>query len=231
MAHSFNLPKSSVIKGLGWLGERGGPCCLEVHPRVAQPSNHTIAACRPATGDTQPGHSTRPTAAVGIPFVRVAILMAVIAGCAAAGDPDPAASSGTAVSTAPNASSSTPLVYNQQAKSVAQYGITWTFDKPHAVGQFVTGDWWVIGPATVVSVTPSAGPAPEETTSREVKSIYGATAMVDDRRMRNGSMIAYCSKTHPHVMRPSGNSIVTGRQAVGDTQLDRRPVQDLRDPQ
>ncbi len=31
----------------------------------------------------------------------------------------------------------------QWADHVSQYGITWTFDKPYRVGQFVNGDWWV----------------------------------------------------------------------------------------
>jgi len=30
--------------------------------------------------------------------------------------------------------------------SVTQYGITWTFDRAYPVGQFVTGDFWVVGP-------------------------------------------------------------------------------------
>jgi hypothetical protein len=38
--------------------------------------------------------------------------------------------------------------------SVSQYGITWTFDQAYPVGQFVTGDYYVVGPATVVSVSP-----------------------------------------------------------------------------
>jgi hypothetical protein len=40
-------------------------------------------------------------------------------------------------------------------RSLTQYGITWTFAKPAPVGQFVTGDWWVVGPVTVQSVSPS----------------------------------------------------------------------------
>ena len=34
-------------------------------------------------------------------------------------------------------------------RQVTQYGITWTFDRPVQAGQFVTGDWWVVGPVTV----------------------------------------------------------------------------------
>jgi len=39
-------------------------------------------------------------------------------------------------------------------KAVSQYGITWMFEKPVPVGQFVNGDYYVVGPATVVSITP-----------------------------------------------------------------------------
>lgn len=76
-----------------------------------------------------------------------------------------------------------------EATSVTQYGITWTFDQPHQVGQFITGDWWVIGPVTVIAITPAPGPAAADAGGKTVKSRYGATGMVDDSRMRNGSMI------------------------------------------
>jgi hypothetical protein len=39
--------------------------------------------------------------------------------------------------------------YAATASSITQYGITWTFDRAYEVGQFVNGDWWVIGPVTV----------------------------------------------------------------------------------
>jgi len=39
--------------------------------------------------------------------------------------------------------------------SVSQYGITWTFDKPARVGQFVTGDFYVVGPVTVKAIDPA----------------------------------------------------------------------------
>lgn len=38
--------------------------------------------------------------------------------------------------------------------SITQYGITWTFKKPVPVGQFVNGDYYVVGPATVMAITP-----------------------------------------------------------------------------
>jgi hypothetical protein len=39
-------------------------------------------------------------------------------------------------------------------ESVSQYGITWTFASPARVGQFVNGDWYVVGTATVKAITP-----------------------------------------------------------------------------
>jgi len=80
-------------------------------------------------------------------------------------------------------------LFAADAQSVTQYGITWNFDKPYPVGQFVNGDYWVVGPVAVVSVTPTPGPAPADEAATNAKSRYGATSLVDDKRMRNGSMI------------------------------------------
>ena len=37
---------------------------------------------------------------------------------------------------------------------VSQYGITWTFDQPARVGQFINGDWFVVGPVTIKAIDP-----------------------------------------------------------------------------
>ena len=76
-----------------------------------------------------------------------------------------------------------------ESDKISQYGITWTFAKAHQVGQFVTGDWWVVGPVQVISVSPGPGPAAKDAAGTTVKSRYGATGMQEDGRMRNGSMI------------------------------------------
>ena len=47
------------------------------------------------------------------------------------------------------ASTGTPL------PSIAKDGVTWTFSQPVQAGQFVNGDWWVVGPVTVTSVRPA----------------------------------------------------------------------------
>jgi hypothetical protein len=38
--------------------------------------------------------------------------------------------------------------------SVSQYGLTWTFEQPIRAGQFVNGDWYVVGPVTVEAIDP-----------------------------------------------------------------------------
>jgi hypothetical protein len=38
--------------------------------------------------------------------------------------------------------------------SVSQYGITWTFEEAVPVGQFVTGDYYVVGPVKVTGIDP-----------------------------------------------------------------------------
>jgi hypothetical protein len=38
--------------------------------------------------------------------------------------------------------------------TISQYGITWKFDREAHVGQFVNGDYYVVGPVTVVEIIP-----------------------------------------------------------------------------
>ncbi len=40
------------------------------------------------------------------------------------------------------------------ASSITKDGITWTFSQPVPVGQFVTGDYYVVGPVTVTAIDP-----------------------------------------------------------------------------
>ncbi len=41
-----------------------------------------------------------------------------------------------------------------ESMSVTQYGITWRFNGTHTVGKFANGDWWVLGPVEIVSISP-----------------------------------------------------------------------------
>src|SRR5215217_6807158 len=71
---------------------------------------------------------------------------------------------------------------------VSQYGITWTFDKPAKTGQFITGDWWVVGPVTIVKITPAPGPTHSEKLDIKINR-WNDTSLKLDTTMRNGSMI------------------------------------------
>jgi hypothetical protein len=41
-------------------------------------------------------------------------------------------------------------------EQLAQFGITWTFDKDYTTGQFANGDYWVVGPVTIIGITPAS---------------------------------------------------------------------------
>ncbi|HUT58646.1 MAG TPA: hypothetical protein VNA25_12445 [Phycisphaerae bacterium] len=74
-------------------------------------------------------------------------------------------------------------------KQLSQHGITWTFDRPATAGQFVTGDWWVVGPVTVASISPAPGPADPDASVNIKRGVWGDTSLRNDKRMRNGSMV------------------------------------------
>jgi len=78
---------------------------------------------------------------------------------------------------------------SQNRAKVSQHGITWTFDRPAATGQFVTGDWWVAGPVVVVAVDPPPGMVPAGEAGGAPRNRYGDSALRADNRMRNGSMV------------------------------------------
>jgi hypothetical protein len=71
-------------------------------------------------------------------------------------------------------------------QSVSQYGITWTFEQPARVGQFINGDWYIVGPVTVKTIDP--------------RPLYGAEIAEseldhmdkerpENQRVRNGFML------------------------------------------
>lgn len=63
-------------------------------------------------------------------------------------------------------------------KSVSQYGITWTFDKPARVGQFINGDFYVVGPVTVKMIDP------KPLWNDEVKDVVERGAIKEKSRYR-----------------------------------------------
>jgi hypothetical protein len=37
---------------------------------------------------------------------------------------------------------------------ISQFGITWKFDRDYTVGQFANGDYWIVGPVTIIAIDP-----------------------------------------------------------------------------
>ena len=73
-------------------------------------------------------------------------------------------------------------------ESVKQWGITWTFDRPARVGQFVNGDYYVVGPVTVADVEPRTLRG-EEVPESEIGAREKRYRRNDNLRVRNGSML------------------------------------------
>ena len=46
-------------------------------------------------------------------------------------------------------------VFSEPVDSISQYGITWKFDKKVESGKFITGDYYIIGPVKIKSVSPN----------------------------------------------------------------------------
>jgi hypothetical protein len=93
-----------------------------------------------------------------------------------------------------------------ERKELSQYGITWTFDRPVSSGQFVNGDWWVVGPVTVVAIDPPPGPERLDATmdAEATKGVWGDTSLRDEKSMRNGSMVVLkCGGGHGYDSRSS----------------------------
>lgn len=70
--------------------------------------------------------------------------------------------------------------------TVSQYGITWTFEKPARIGRFVNGDYYVVGPATVIQLDPKPLYGSE---IRESELDTNEKERKPDQRVRNGFMV------------------------------------------
>jgi hypothetical protein len=91
-----------------------------------------------------------------------------------------------AVYTRQNAPATPKLEDLPLRESVSQHGITWTFDAPARVGQFVNGDWYVVGPATVKTIDPKPLYG-SEVPKRQLDHMDKERA--ESQRVRNGFML------------------------------------------
>ena len=51
-----------------------------------------------------------------------------------------------------------PAQVSYKAKVLQQFAVTWTFDTEYTVGQFNTGDFWVVGPVKIIGIDPLSAP-------------------------------------------------------------------------
>ena len=70
--------------------------------------------------------------------------------------------------------------------SVTQYGITWTFEKKASVGQFVNGDFYVVGPVIVIAIDPK--PLIGQDVPADQVEDWAEKKVAPEKRIRNGSM-------------------------------------------
>ncbi len=48
------------------------------------------------------------------------------------------------------------LISAQTTNQISQFGITWTFDGQYQYGQYANGDYWVVGPVNIISISPAS---------------------------------------------------------------------------
>lgn len=93
-----------------------------------------------------------------------------------------------------------------QQTSVSQYGITWTFDRPVPVWGFFTGDFYVIGPVTVIGTDPAPEGEGKEFRNGSMLNPPTTTAVGYDGRIRGFEQ--ELAATFPLQLKP-GDSLVT----------------------
>ncbi len=81
--------------------------------------------------------------------------------------PPPGGSGGVPVYTKENPPATPTLAQLPKLASVTKDGVTWTFSEAESVGQFITGDYYVVGNATVTAISP----APANGRNGSVKNI------------------------------------------------------------
>ncbi|MEK7413583.1 MAG: hypothetical protein AAB263_09755 [Planctomycetota bacterium] len=87
-----------------------------------------------------------------------------------------------------NAPKAAKLEELEKKTAITQYGFTWTFDKAVPVGQFINGDWYVVGPVTVVMINPKPLFG-NEITEGFIDKMEVAESKYPGKQARNGSTL------------------------------------------
>jgi hypothetical protein len=88
---------------------------------------------------------------------------------------------------------------------IHQHGITWKFQEKERIGQFINGDYYVIGPATIEKITPMPGNGRNGSVLNLPPNPYRSGF---DSRVKNGRYDAYLPAKLPIHLKP-GDSLIS----------------------
>ena len=224
---------ANIIEALRAAG-RYRSCCSHatgtMRPAIVQEGRHHVkASCeqlrqgerirsRRAAGGACDGHLARPCRPkrgcrkVRRVFILAALLMLV---CATGGLGQPSGEGGAGDSAASEGSvradsggaemirSNAGIV--RTVSSVTHQGITWTFSQPAQVGQYVTGDYYVVAPVTIAAISPPPKPGRNGSVIN-LPNVQDRTGF--DDRMQGNRFDATLRSNPPFTLRP-GDSLVS----------------------
>jgi len=102
---------------------------------------------------------------------------------------------------------------------ISQEGITWTFSQPQRVGRFVNGDYYVVGPATIVDIEP---PATNGMNGSMLNIQVNIQQSGFDSRILSGRYNPALGVYPPITLNP-GNELVSSRSAPSNLSCVMRP--------
>lgn len=79
------------------------------------------------------------------------------------------------------------------AEQLSQHGVTFSFAAPRPVGQYANGDWWVLGPVSITSISPEAAlhdGVRQDGTSYTGRAVHGTMVNPGNRSFASGGLAA-----------------------------------------
>ena len=147
------------------------------------------------------------------------------AGAVLAPDAGPtSAADGAGGSTAIDGSNNTAIDgSSSMVTSISKDGVTWTFSAPVLAGQFVTGDWWIVGPATVTAISPAPTTATPFLNGSVVNLPTSNGKSPFDSRLNDGTDESWwfdaSFRSYPPVSLKAGDSLVSSISLATATSL------------
>ena len=102
------------------------------------------------------------------------------------------------------------------ATSLSQFGITWTFDRDYPTGRFANGDYWVVGPVTMATISPRSEQGIHGSMINPVPGA-GQAKHGFDRRIRNNVYVPTLNvaSSFPFTL-PPGTSLLSAESNIAD---------------